>query len=205
MKNFELNKIIMEEYNAIKPPKNRLIGIVNEEVSTFSPLNHDKFIKEDEINELINNEEFQKQFIIDSITNKNKIKYNVIEAHLSNEWEEKENGTMEIECYVDVQYTYDATKQPIDLKINFSTDNLSYSIKNNAEQGNYTNPSSNELWFEYINWADINVDLFDANGDNIKFTALEKSPVNIYNLFVRSYTESFIEKEATTIENKSKY
>ena len=51
-----------------------IIRTINEEISNFDYLNNDKQVSEDEKAQLLASEDFQKQFVIDSISNRNKIK-----------------------------------------------------------------------------------------------------------------------------------
>ena len=69
-----------------------IIRIINEEASNFDFLGNEDYLKEREILDLLQNEEFQKQFICDSLLErKNKIKTDVFESKLGGDWEDENN------------------------------------------------------------------------------------------------------------------
>ena len=58
--------------------KQKHIQIINEVIAEFDFLGNDKYLKEQDNVSLLNNEDFQKQFICDVLTNSKKIKTNKI-------------------------------------------------------------------------------------------------------------------------------
>ncbi|MFW6242944.1 MAG: hypothetical protein ACOC2W_02200 [bacterium] len=164
----------------MKADKN-IIKLINEEISDYDFLGNEKHGKLMENIELMENEDFQKQFIIDFLIGKSE-KYNIvdgIEIKLIGDWESDEyndESELSIECNVDLEYIYDPNKEPIEFSLSFDGNNISIS---NGE----------------INWGDIRVTLYSMEGDEIKFTALEQAPDNIQALFIREFINDVFEEE----------
>ena len=165
----------------MKADKN-IIKMINEEINNFDFLGNDKHEMSMENIQLMENEDFQKQFIIDFLTGKSE-KYQIIdsiEVKLIGDWENTENTDNEnqlgVECNTDLEYTYDSTKQPISFSLSFESDSISITDGD-------------------VNWGDIDVTLFTPEGDEIKFTALENAPDNIRELFIREFiNDAFMEE-----------
>ena len=66
------------------------VKIIKEEISNFDFLGNDEFLKEQEVNDLLQNEDLQKQFICDSLLNQNgKVKIGEIgDSHITGNWDE---------------------------------------------------------------------------------------------------------------------
>jgi hypothetical protein len=159
-----------------------IIKAINEEITNFDFLNNEKHeISLDDIR-LMENEDFQKQFIVDFLTGKSD-KYEIIdsiEVNLVGDWENINDSDIDnkigLECNVDLEYSYDINKEPIKFSLLFESDNISVS---NGD----------------INWDDVNVTLFTPEGDEIKFTAFEKAPDNIRDLFIREFIYDVFKEE----------
>ncbi|MFO8052823.1 MAG: hypothetical protein R6U54_02535 [Candidatus Omnitrophota bacterium] len=66
--------------------KKDFIRIINEEITDFDFLSNELYLKEQENIELLKNPQFQKQFIVDSITKmRDKIKFDEFSAQISND------------------------------------------------------------------------------------------------------------------------
>jgi hypothetical protein len=172
---------------------NNILNIINEEISqSFNFLSNDDILKEQEENQLLNNEDFQKQFICDSLLNtSNKIKFIEFgDGNIGGNWEEDpENATnLSIDQYIKLEFKYDSEKDPIVLELNFDGD-ISIIKSDSSEQGDYNRPSYSEAWFNGFDWNDVNVSLYDSNGNKIEFVALKKAPNNIRILFVKIILE----------------
>lgn len=165
----------------------KIIRIINEEVSKFDYLGNDSYTKETEISSLLETEEFQKQFIIDSIVKPTKIKLSNTYAAVRGDWESRDSGELGVEYDVVVDYTYDVNKEPIKISLGFEGSNVTY----RATSKEFS------MWFNYIEWSDVTVYLFSMGGDGIKFTAYENAPQNIKDLFIRTYLEPVIEKKTS--------
>lgn len=169
--------------------------MINEEISKFDFLSNDAYNEQVETTSLIENEDFQKQFIIDSITKPEKIKQNARDARIGGDWENRESGALNVEYNVDVIYSHDEQKEPSNFSLAFDGNNVGFSAKSSYSPGDALTPEVHQMWFDYINWVDVRVYLYSSDGDTIKFTALEKSPSKIRSLFIRKYLEPIIENK----------
>jgi len=187
--------------------KKVLINLIKEEISDFDFLGNEEYQKERVGVNLLKNEDFQKLFICDSLLRKNdKIKLTVYDATISGNWDyEPEDATyIKLEYFLDVEYKYDQGKEPVKFGIEFRGDNIP--IRKNAwrDHGSWeTEPSGGES-YEYISWGDIGVKLLTEEGDEIKFIAFERAPEAIQTLFIREYTEDYIENNTMEINTKEK-
>lgn len=179
--------------------------IINEEISDFSFLGIDDMLEEQEEVELLQDEEFQKQFIIDSITNfKGKIK--IIETETAYIQEPDYNrgddysgsDDVSLEYLIKIEYLYN--ENPINFAIDFTGEvNLSWDGwhdpgKWGGTMGDAIEPSG-ELWIDYIEWGDIKPNLRTIDDDDIEFTAFENAGDKTQELFIRAYTENIIASE----------
>lgn len=187
---------------------NEFIKIINEEISNFDFLGNDEFLKVQETNDLLINEELQKQFICDSLLNRNdKIKIIKIgESNITGNWEERtleEANKLSLEYSLDIEYTYDAVKEPIIFNLTFMSDKIDISVDGWRNSGDgYSAPPEGDSWYDGFDWDDIDVILFTMDGDTVKFIAFEKAPQKIQILFIREFTQNFIENE--TLEFRTK-
>lgn len=192
----KINKYLYKIYTMIKKD---FLRIINEEISGFDFLSNEKQLKEDGEMEMLHSEQYQKQFIIDSITNmRNKVKIDTSDSYVSNDPDMHSDGynnDMSLESNVEVSYQPDPTKQPIKFYVSFSGDRIGYSVGSEYDRGDYYTAPYGESWYDGIDWHSIVVELFTDDGDEIKFVALEKAPEKIYELFVRTYIENVIESK----------
>lgn len=164
----------------MKADKN-IIKTINEEISNFDFLGNDMHEMLMENIQLMENEDFQKQFIVDFLMGKSD-KYNIvdsIEVRLTGDWETTEydvENRLGVECNANMEYTYDANKEPINFSLAFHSDDVS-----SSEGG--------------VNWGDVNVSLYTMEGDEIKFTALEKAPDKIREIFIREFISDVFDEE----------
>ena len=171
-----------------------IIKIINEEISDFDFLSNDKYTKDQESINLIRNEDFQKQFICDSLLKrKEKIKtLDVVQSHFDSNWEK--NGYLGLDYIVELAYTYDVTKQPAKFGIQFVGERISFSLDGRQTPGDYHTPGTDEEWFKNIKWQDIDVNMFmiGESDDDVEFLAFEHAPQRIQDLFVRDFIGNFI-------------
>lgn len=183
--------------------------IINEEINNFDFLSNDADTKYQEYIDLLSNEELQKQFICDSLVpaQSNKIKIiNTENAFVGGDYERSDTDDIHkitLEYGLEIDYTYDSTKEPVKLKLDFYSDNINVSAGGEYEKATQYTPPSSDAWFDYIEWSDIQVFLFTDDGGEIKFTAFEKAPANIQTLFIREYVSNFISSK-TMMDVKDK-
>lgn len=179
--------------------------IINEEISDFNFLGVDDMLKEQEELELLQNEEFQKQFIIDSITNlKGKVKILETEtAYMQEpEYDKGDDNTgsdnVFLEYFIKVEYSYN--EAPIKFKLDFTGEvNLSWDGWHDPGKWGGTMADaiepSGELWIDYIEWDNIQPNLRTMDNDDIEFTAFENAGEKTQELFIRAYVEDIVAQE----------
>ena len=177
--------------------KKNFIRIVNEEIKNFDFLNNEESAKEQENIELLQNEDLQKQFICDSLLNRNeKIKIiNMTDARMSGDWDSLNNDdrdALSIEYNISIDYVFDSSKEPLKLDLSFNGSNVEMNVSGTNDNGDYLTPSSNDTWINSINWQQITVSLFTSEEEKIDFIAYDKAPEKIQNLFIREFLEEFI-------------
>ena len=175
--------------------KKDLIKLINEEITKFDFLGNDENLKEEENYDLLKNEDFQKQFICDSLVNNGKIKRDITDANVGGDWDNTEASKLTIRYYVNITYAYDPSKQPVRFTVDFESENIGIGVDSTYEPGTREIPPSGDASYNYIEWSDINVALFTLDGDSIEFIAFQNAPPKIRDLFIREYTEDFIASE----------
>lgn len=180
--------------------KTDFIKIINEEISNFDFLSNDEFLKEQETTDLLMNEELQKQFICDALLNKkDKVKIiKIAESTITGNWDETniENANrLSLDYSLDIEYTYDRVKEPINFNLTFTSEKIDISVDGFSDNGGHTTAPYGESWYDNFDWSDIDVILYTVEGDTVKFVALEKAPPKIQILFIREFTQNFIENE----------
>jgi len=200
--------------------KKDFIKIINEEISRFDFLGNDKRLQEEDNVRLLSSEDFQKQFICDSLLSINdykktarnsKIKINVVEARVGGDWEEDfdDASHLTLDYYLEIEYKYDETKEPVKFTVIFDSEKIEIS-----KDGYYTparlggtpdtdREAEGEAHFSRFDWEDIQVTMWTPDGDEIDFIAFKKAPNNIKILFVREYCEGFITSKTMDIEDRN--
>ena len=181
--------------------------LVNEELNKFDFLNNDEFLKEQEVTDLLQNPDLQKQFICDSLldrSDKVRIK-EIADSHITGNWDEahKEDADRVSLLYsVDIEYKYDATKEPLLFNLHFNADRIDISVGGWYDPGRYGGTTDTdyeaegESWFNTFDWGDIGVSLQTIDdGLEAEFIAFEKAPPRIQTLFMRHYLEGFVADE----------
>lgn len=179
-----------------------VLKIINEEISNFDFLSNDQHEKDQEIVEVLREEQFQKKFIIDSITRmRDSIKIKSSESSVSNDPEVRhDNFHNDLNIESNYIITYNYNQKPIELELTFEGNNIGYTTDYDYDSGSEYLDS----WYRSINWDQISVHLYTTDGEEVKFNALEKAPDSIYELFIRSYIESDIEQQTDIGEIKEK-
>lgn len=192
--------------------KKDFVKIINEEIKNFDFLGNDEFLKEENVTDLLQNEDLQKQFICDSLLNrKDKVKIvKITDSFITGNWDEfnKEDADrVTLEYSLDMEYLYDIEKESLKFSLFFQSDRIDINVGGWYNPGNWGGTMadaiepSGESWYDVFDWNDINVTLFTMDGDDIKFTAFENAPPKIQVLFIREYIQNFIENE--TLELKT--
>lgn len=199
--------------------KKNFIKIINEVISEFDFLGNEEHLKEQEVIDLMRNEDFQKQFICDSLlsikdykkTARNeKIKIRVAEARIGGDWEEDfQNAShLTLDYYLDIEYKYDQAKEPIKFTLIFDSERIEISV-----DGYYTparlggtpetdREAEGEAYFTNVDWGDIDVTMWTPDGDEIEFTALKRAPSDIVMSFIREYCEEYIVSNTMEIRDR---
>jgi len=161
--------------------KKDFIRIINEEISNFDFLSNEQHLREQEMFQMLENEAFQKQFIIDAITNfKEKIILEDNAGYITDDpnFDDAVYRDDEfIEYPARIIYEYNKEKEPIVFEVQF--------------HGNK------------IDINEINVDMYSKDGDDIDFVAFKKAPKKIQELFVETFVKPIIENRGeikSTIE-----
>lgn len=181
-----------------------LMTIINEEISDFDYLGNDEYRKEKEVIDLLQNEDLQKQFICDSLlNNNNKIKIiKIADSSITGNWDElniQDANKLSVEYSIDIQYLYDSTKEPLNFNLSFQGNDIDINVNGYHDTVNYNNAPDSNSWYDRFDWNDIDVSLFTLDGEEIKFKAFEVAPPKIQTLFIREYTQNFIENETLEI------
>ena len=190
-----------------------IIKIINEEISEYDFLGINKLKEQQQYYELIENEDFQKQFITDFILGKSD-KYKIIETtdakisgDYSDDFMDDQSNYINIEYGVKMQYKYDPNKEPVVFELFFDNDdriNIGVDGREDSISGaDWGKQRIVDSWITSIEWDKINVTLFSLEGDTIEFKAFKKAPQNIQELFVREFTKDLITNE-TTMEIREK-
>jgi len=192
--------------------KINIVKIINEEIKKFDFLGNDEHLKEQETNELLMNEDLQKQFICDSLLNKkNKIKITSIQdSYINGNWDENnfDNANyLSLEYSLNIKYLYDSEKKPIEFNLYFQADKINISVDGWYDRGKFGGtpdtdyPSDGESWYNSFDWNDINVKIYTMDNEEVQFIAFNNAPPRIQILFIREYVQNFIENE--TLELKT--
>lgn len=185
--------------------KKNIIKIINEEIVDFDFLNNEKENKSKENWSKILNTEIQKQFIVDSISHRNKIKIIDNDIKIGGNYDSfyDEASWISIEYVVKIQYNYNDNENPIIFTLAFYSDKVEIS-----EDGVYvpakisglpedSYPEEYDAWIDYVDWLDIDVILSGAEfgDDEIRLNEFDKAPSKIKILFIKSYVKDIIESK----------
>jgi len=192
-----------------------IIKVINEEIASFDFLSNDELLKEQEVTDLLQNPDLQKQFICDALLDKNgKVKVKEIaDSYIRGNWDEpnrEDADRITLVYSVDIDYKYDMEKEPLPLNLYFNADKIDIGVDGWSDPGRWagTMPDSvepsGESWYDAFDWGDIDVTLQTTEGDEIEFTAFNQAPPRIQNLFMRHYLEGFIETETLEIKTTDK-
>ena len=184
-----------------------IIDIIAEEVKQFDFLGNDERNKQQEINELLMNEELQKQFICDALLDKtDKVKIvKIQDSYLSGNWDEtnrEDADRMSLQYFLVIDYLYDTTKPPVRFNLYFEADKINISVGGWSDPGRWgatmadAIEPSGESWFDGFDWGDIDVSITNMDDDEIEFDAFKNAPPKIQELFIKHFVQGFIENES---------
>jgi len=175
--------------------------IIQVEIQNFDFLSNDKYYNDSNIIKLLNDNQFQKQFICDSLIYSKKYKkIKVIDDYIyigGDYYEEPDEAShITIDYETSIEYKYDDTNKPIKFKLYFQSDNVSITKWEHKESYSYgISPPDYSAGLSYVDWNSIDVSLLSDDGDEIEFTEFNKAPNKIKELFIRQYVEDIISKE----------
>lgn len=156
----------------------RLISLITEEINNFDFLNNDKRIKENNDINILKTDEFQKQFIIDSIENNDKIKKTAIDTDVNNlfrKYGDIKNNYIDIHIEIGYEYNYDSSKEPALFNINFNGNRVRI----------LDGELNNEEDINNIDWNQISASISSKNGDKIEFRMFRMANDRIKELFLK--------------------
>lgn len=167
--------------------KKQFIKIINEEIVGYN---------------LLENENFQKQFICDFLLNK-KDKYqitNITDSYINNNWEN--DGYLDMTYGVEITYRYNSMKEPVRFGLWFRGEYVGFSIDSDYQPGHWAGtmpdsiPPSGGDWFSRIDWNSIKVQMHmvDDNDSDINFIAFDRAPERVQNIFISRFLSDFIYK-----------
>lgn len=163
-----------------------IIHIINEELQEFDFLSIDEIENENNLNKFLNDKSFQTRFIHDLINNygnKSLFKDEDITYKSTSEDDLLDKERLSIEYGVDVTYIFN--DKDIRLSLNFTGDNIDYDIETYDKPSTYTTPSEYNVWYDSIDWEDIDFNIFNEDGDEINFDWLKQNK-DMYNKLVSS-------------------
>jgi hypothetical protein len=149
-----------------------LIKIINETISDYNFLSMNEISEEENLKNIIKSKDFQIQFINDLINNFNKTKFKDIDIS----YKEVKQDVIHNDSYsLSIEYT---------VEFKYSFDNVEYQFLM-LLNGNGINSNDS------IKWNNINIKLFDKNGNEININWLKNNP-RLYEVFIRSFVESLL-------------
>lgn len=152
----------------------KLLDIINEEINEFDFLGHNKRQKETNTLSTLNDMDFQKQFIIDSVDNPSKINLNSTKAKITGDWKNGDSEDLTVEYITEVNYNYN-DEDEIEFILSFTGENIAY------------NNGTDNKWFNNIDLDNVVVEYFDIYGKKLDFKAYKAAPDKIKYLFKKKY------------------
>jgi hypothetical protein len=171
----------------------KILNIIKEEIENFDFLGIEKLKEDENIVNILNDKNFQTQFVNDVLTNiddKNKFKKSdVLYKHISNDTNDFiDEAPLSIDFNFELIYNYN--NQDIPLTIFFDGENIYYDMNVDREYQTHDLPGSLDLSFNDIDWNGIKTNIYDSNGDEIEMNWLKKS--KYYGNFVKAFVEPLL-------------
>lgn len=184
--------------------KKDIYKIINEEISGFDFLNSKIQEQEEETIRTLSDENFQKEFIIDSITRmREKIKIiDTGDMYLTKPDSDFNDDTdkLDLAYFLTVKYNYQG--KDLEFSMYFQADDLIVHYDNYSEPGDRYQPSEREKWISNFPWDRIDVDIFTVHDEKIEFSGIDKASDKTKELFIRSFLEDLIKNEIDNVDIK---
>jgi len=161
-----------------------IIRIINEEIQEFDFLGTDEAQNEQDYSNYLSDRNFQTQFVYDvinSFNDKTKFKDEDVTYKRTSEDDILDKETLNIDYGVDITYIYDG--KDIRLSLNFDGDSISHDLQHYDQPATYETPPEGDIWYNSIDWSDIDLNIFDDDGNEVNFDWL-KSNQDMYNKFI---------------------
>lgn len=158
----------------------KIFEIINEELNDFDFLGVEERVRNEDNIEFLRKEEFQKQYIIDTLLNPDKINVETLESSID-EIEGESRNRYNFKHKPRIKYTYDSEKQPMEFQLEIV--------------------GSGKIDEEFSDNFDIN--LLSTSGEVLEFKAFNKAPKKIKSLFIRENIHELI-SEVESSEAKDK-
>ena len=160
---------------------------IMEAIESFDFLGMEEEKKKEESLKILNSKEFQVTFINDIINEfNNKIKFKDIDVIYDSSQiddELKDGEKFSLEYNVSLKYLY--KDNVINITLFFSGTDIDYKLESNEE---------GEQTFTDLDWNDINIHIFNNDGDEVDFSWLDKSP-QIKSRIIKKFIEPTLDFE----------
>jgi len=176
-----------------------IIEIINEEIGKYNYLGIDDINNNDTYVNTLSNTDFQKRFISDILTNNSNIKKHIQESILSGDYDTNDPTYISLTYDLNIEYLYDKNEKPIEFTLILSSDNIKIDVDTEKNRDYYGNTTITSKNFSYINWNDIDVNMYTLDGQLINFKSYDTAPNKIKELFIREIVEDFIENSSYNI------
>jgi len=179
--------------------KKHLNHIIKEEIyNKFDFLNTKTILKEREIDDLLTNIEFQKQFVIDVIKRNPNVKYEVVESRLTGDWDGTEYGKLTAEFSFEVKYDSPLADDEIKFEIYIEGRDVGYSMVNvpGTKGGWDDQPEPSYNYVRSVNWHEFDVEFSTVDGVVFNIDFLKKSKNwQIKSAFVKEMIKDIMEHD----------
>lgn len=176
--------------------------IIKEEISSFNFLNSENHQEYNDYIGLLNNQDFQKQFVFDGINGRNIEKKDESVANLRGDWDDNDLGLKKLsfEYETDVIYRYDNSK-PIKFQIYITAENINAYLDGSEDKGDYYTAPYAESYFTEMEWDAMDVSFYSEDGDEIELKAYDELSSGDKELFIKSFiSKPFIDKMSIEIK-----
>lgn len=145
----------------------------------------------------LESKDFQTQFVYDVVNDfNNKIKLGDVNILQTTEDDLFQNGIDEdakLNIEYDVHIIYNYLGKDMSFDITFNGNNIRHGMGGYykpANYGTYT-PPEGDAYYTYVNWNDINFEIYNKDSGLIKLDWLHKNP-KLYAVFVRNFVEDVL-------------
>lgn len=176
---------------------NKKIGdIITEELNGFDFLGMDQIKEEQNLRDVVSGRDFQTKFITDVINNFNdNTKFKDSQTIFKSVSEENALEGEGIDVEYGVDFTYVFNDSDLKMSLYFDGNDVTTDISKTNDPGNYFNEPDISNMYENIKWDDINVKMFDDEGDEINMNWLDSNP-KLYEDFVKTFIQPLLEMDS---------